>query len=151
MRTFKFYVVLYLAILGILLIVSCTTNDPVTPAPADIENQVQHATWRITSFIDSGRDETNHFTGFSFSFSSNSVVTAANGSTVHTGTWSVTDDQVNDDSPGIPDFTLFFNLTNDFSDLNEDWQVQSRSDTRIDLIHVSGGNGGTDYLTFTKI
>jgi hypothetical protein len=59
---------------------------------------------------------------------------------------------LNDDSPGSDmDFNIFFNLTNNFEDLNEDWHIVSQSSTRIELIHVSGGNGGTDTLTFERI
>jgi hypothetical protein len=39
---------------------------------------------------------------------------------------------------------------NDFEDLNDDWDIISRSSTKIELIDISGGNGGTDYLTFEK-
>lgn len=34
--------------------------------------------------------------------------------------------------------------------LSDDWDVLERTDTKIRLIDVSGGNGGTDYLTFEK-
>ena len=37
-----------------------------------------------------------------------------------------------------------------FEDLNDDWDFISQSSTKIELIDVSGGNGGTDYLTFEK-
>jgi hypothetical protein len=36
-------------------------------------------------------------------------------------------------------------------DLSDDWDILSYSATKIELIDVSGGNGGTDYLTFEKI
>ncbi|MEZ4988540.1 MAG: hypothetical protein R2795_26535 [Saprospiraceae bacterium] len=42
-------------------------------------------------------------------------------------------------------------MSNRFEELNEDWEIISQSDTRIELVHVSGGNGGTDYLTFERI
>ena len=130
---------------------SCTNDDPVSPTPTVIEDNVKSGTWRITSFIDSGKDETNHFTGYSFTFGSNGTLTATNGSTVHTGTWSITNGNSNDDSPDDEDFNIFFALANNFEDLNEDWHFISQSESKIELIHVSGGNGGTDSLTFEKI
>ena len=45
-----------------------------------IKTTAQSGTWQITSFIDSGIDETNHFTGYSFTFNSNGTLTATNGS-----------------------------------------------------------------------
>lgn len=35
-------------------------------------------------------------------------------------------------------------------ELTDDWDIISYSATKIQLIDVSGGNGGTDYLTFEK-
>ncbi|MEZ5069461.1 MAG: hypothetical protein R2751_00485 [Bacteroidales bacterium] len=55
-----------------------------------------------------------------------------------------------DDSPEDLHFHIFFSLSNDFEDLNDDWEILSHSATKIELVDVSGGNGGTDYLTFTK-
>jgi len=48
------------------------------------------------------------------------------------------------------DFNLNFNVTNNFQDLNDDWDFISQSETKIELIDISGGGGGTDYLTFVK-
>lgn len=35
-------------------------------------------------------------------------------------------------------------------ELTDDWDIISYTDTKIQLVDVSGGNGGTDYLTFEK-
>lgn len=53
-----------------------------------------------------------------------------------------------DDSQDDLDFN--FNLSNEFEDLSDDWDIISQSSTKIELIDVSGGNGGTDYLSFQK-
>ena len=47
-------------------------------------------------------------------------------------------------------FNLYFDLTNDFEDLNDDWDFISQSANKIELLDVSGGSGETDYLTFEK-
>jgi len=52
--------------------------------------------------------------------------------------------------PILPTNSAHKNLTNDFEDLNDDWDFISQSATKVELIDVSGGNGGTDYLTFEK-
>jgi len=64
----------------------------------------------------------------------------------------VTNSDSNDDSPDDNDldFNINFNLTNNFEDLNDDWDIISQSDTKIELTDVSGGNGGTDFLTFER-
>ena len=116
---------------------------------AQIENDVQSGTWRITSYVDSGQDETNDFNGYTFTFGSDGTLTAENGTNTMTGTWSVTDDSSR--SSDI-DFNIFFPVpdTNDFEDLNDDWDIVSSMSTKLELIDVSGGNGGTDTLTFEK-
>jgi hypothetical protein len=139
-----------LAILGIfslLLVLSCTKDNINI---AEVKSNVQAGTWRITKFIDSGKDETNYFTGYNFTFNSSGVLNANNGTNNYNGTWSITDSNSNDDSPNDLDFNIYFNLTNKFLDLNDDWDFISQSSTKIELIDVSGGNGGTDYLTFEK-
>jgi hypothetical protein len=41
--------------------------------------------------------------------------------------------------------------SSDFEDLVDDWDFISVSNTKIELIDISGGNGGTDYLTFERL
>jgi len=53
-------------------------------------------------------------------------------------------------SSGDIDFNIFFASPVDFSELSEDWDIITNSSSKIELIHVSGGNGGTDLLTFEK-
>lgn len=114
--------------------------------------------WRITSFIDSGNDETSNFNGYVFTFNQDGSLVAVNGNTTVTGTWSVIDDSSNssndDDgnSSDDDDFIIFFPVPpgNDFEDLNDDWDFVSVSATVISLIDISGGNGGTDTLVFQR-
>ena len=115
-----------------------------------IEGNLTSGTWRISKFIDSGEDETADFNGYDFTFGGSGVLTADNGNNTYTGTWSITKSSGDDDSSNDLDFNIFFDLTNQFEDLNDDWDFISESATRIELIDVSGGNGGTDYLTFQK-
>jgi hypothetical protein len=117
-----------------------------------IENQAESGTWQITSYIDSGQDETNDFSGYNFTFASNGTITATNGNNTETGTWSVTGSNSSSSSNDDIDFNIFFNVpdTNDFEDLNDDWDIISHSNNMIRLRDVSGGNGGTDTLTFEK-
>lgn len=142
-----------------LLSSTCSSDDDGGNFPGNnnvviqqIANQAQSGTWRVTSFIDSGQDETNDFNGYNFTFASDGTLTATNGSNSETGIWSVTDSNSNDDSNDDIDFNIFFNVpdTSDFEDLNDDWDIISHSDNRIQLRDVSGGNGGTDTLTFER-
>jgi len=146
------------AILTLSLIVTgCTSDDA-----AAIDNSVkieqiidaaESGTWHITRFIDSGNDETTNFSGYNFTFKNGGTLTATNGSNTFNGIWSVTeDDDSNDDSSNDNDidFNISFDTPPNFEELSEDWDIVSSNNSKIDLIHVSGGNGGTDTLTFTK-
>lgn len=124
---------------------------------SEVEDIAESGNWIITSFIDSGQDETNHFTGYTFTFAASGTLTATNGTTTMTGMWSITDsNSSNDDdsnSSDDVDFNIFFNVpdTNDFEDLNDDWDIDTYSSSTIKLMDISGGNGGTDILTFQKL
>lgn len=130
---------------------ACTNDSSNDLTPIVVENNVKSGQWRITSFIDSGNDETNHFTGYTFTFADNGSLTATNGGNTYTGNWSITDSNSNDDSPDDIDFNISFSAPDDFEELSEDWDIVSQSSSRIELRHVSGGNGGTDNLVFEKI
>lgn len=140
--------ILLITLFGIFSLSSCKKKDDKTKN--EITENIQSGSWRVTKFIDSGNDETNNFSGFNFTFNSSGQVTVSNGSTTHTGTWSISDSNSNDDSNDDLHFNLQFNLTNGFEDLNDDWDISSQSENKIELIDISGGNGGTDYLTFEK-
>lgn len=132
---------------------ACSSDDdsssPSNTTVEEVVNTVTSGTWRITSYIDSGNNETADFTGYNFTFGSTSLLTATNGTNTYEGTWSVTDD--NDDSPSDDiDFNILFSAPTAFVELSDDWDVVERTSTKIRLVDDSGGNGGTDYLTFEK-
>lgn len=153
MRHFQILLTMLISVSAIFTLASCSnsSDDNSGIQQTVVQNNVQSGDWRITSFIDSGKDETIHFNGYTFSFENNGTLSSTNGSVNYTGSWSVTSSNSNDDSPDSDlDFNIVFNLNNQFEDISEDWQIVSQSSTRIELIHISGGNGGTDYLTFER-
>ena len=133
---------------------TCSSDDSNSSSTTDttpIVNTVTQGTWRVTYYFDTDTDETSDFTGYNFTFGSSNVLTATNGTNTFTGSWSVTIDNSNDDSPSNDlDFNILFVSPANFEDLSDDWDIVSRTSTKIELIDVSGGNGGTDYLTFEK-
>ncbi|WP_222718677.1 hypothetical protein [Algoriphagus sp. AK58] len=131
-------------------VLSCEDDSKSSESEIDqISQDLGLGTWKITKFIDSGKDETSSFNGFLFTFNPNGSLVATNGVNTFTGTWSIVKDS-SDDSPDDLDFTIFFPVSTKFEDLNDDWDITSHSASKIELIDVSGGNGGTDYLTFQK-
>ena len=132
-----------LAILFMLLIVSCSTDDNSSSNNTNVQNIISQGTWRITQYNDSGTDELYHFTGYTFTFS-NGNITATKNTSIVTGTYSTgIDDNQNK-------LYLNFGSTVPFNKLNDDWHIVEETTTKIRLQDVSGGNGGTDLLTFEK-
>jgi hypothetical protein len=155
-RPFKLSIILMLTIT--LMSMQCSSDDENNPNDntaeiQDLTNTAQNGNWVITYFFDTDSDETSDYTGYEFTFGTNGVLTVSNGTNTYTGTWSVTDDSnSNDDSSSDDDidFNISFVSPPDFEELSDDWDVISYTSVKIELIDVSGGNGGTDYLTFEK-
>ena len=137
-------------VLLVISISSCSDDDDVNniQTQQQIENLVQSNNFVITNFIDSGNNETGHFRCYGFTFNSDGTLIANNGVNNYSGTWSITNSNSNDDSSNDLDFNINFPLNNEFEDLNDDWDIVSYNSNSIVLIDVSGGNGGTDNLTF---
>ena len=134
---------------AILTLTSCDDDDDGISATV-IEDNLEDGTWRITNYSDSGDNETDHFNNFIFNFDDTGVVTASNGNIIYPGTWSITDNDDDDNSLEDLDFHLTFVVPEDFAELTQEWEITSQSSTRVELRHVSGGGGGTDNLTFQK-
>ncbi|MEP2937377.1 MAG: hypothetical protein ABJM06_03205 [Gilvibacter sp.] len=159
----KFQAIVILIIYGLSFgLMSCSNDDENTndsnqsadQTIAQVEDTVEAGTWRISKYIDSGDDETNDYNGFSFSFNADGTLDATNDIMTVSGIWSVTDSSSNssDDSSDDDDvdFNIFFASPALFSELSDDWDILSRTASKLELKDVSGGNGGTDLLTFVK-
>lgn len=107
--------------------------------------------WEITYYFDD-TDETADYNGYILTFQEGGSVSATNGDTALTGTWSITDSDASDDSTdGSLEFNLFFANPDIFEELTDDWDILTYSNTKIELSDVSGGDGTTDFLTFEKM
>ena len=136
------------------LTLSCSSDDDSSSSGtaaiiAAIETNMESGNWRITYFFDSDQDETDHFTSYVFVFGNDGTLTASNAVGTHTGTWSVTNSSSRTTDDDV-DFNIAFSAPADFVELTDDWDVITYNSNRIELIDVSGGGGGTDYLTFEK-
>ncbi len=146
---------MFKSILPIALFIVTLTSCNKSKTQNNIQDDIQQGTWVVSSYIDNGNDETMDFTAFRFTFNQDGslqVMDLLSSSTNQfAGQWSITDSNSNDDSIDDLDFNVTFNVGNKLDDLTDDWDIVSQSETEIKLVDVSGGNGGTDYVTFTKI
>ena len=143
MKTTK-SIILAATILALVLNSCDKSNDPAAPVDSAASTLLQLGTWKVTMFNDSGNDETSNFLGFNLTFVSDGTVTAVKNTTTVNGIWNTGVDNNQNK------FILNFGTTNPFDELNEDWGILELTPDKIRLQHVSGGNGGTDLLTFEK-
>ena len=121
------------------------TNSNSTITTVNLAATASTGTWRITYYYDTDHEETSNYAGYAFTFAGGNVLTATQaGSPTVTGTWTTG----KDDSK--VKLILSFTTPASFSEISDDWHVTSRTDTKIVMTDVSGGNGGTDFLTFEK-
>lgn len=99
-------------------------------------------TWYISYFFDD-TDETSDYAGYNFIFNTNGTSKAIKNATTINGTWNTFVDS------GVNKLDLNFDGII-LDEIEDDWRIIEYSSTVIKLKDVSGGNGGTDYLTFTK-
>ncbi len=134
-----------LLVITVIAVSSCSKDDNSPADPSQTQDNVQSGTWRVTLYNDSGENRTSYFEGFSFTFNTNGTLSAVKGTVTHNGTYSVYRDS------GDTKFEITFQATSGpFEEISEDWRVITQSASKIELINISGGNGGTDYLTFEK-
>lgn len=140
-------IILFLTIAAMAAISSCTKDDNNSNnniTASNVSATVASGTWRVTYYWDTDHEETSNFSGYSFTFAGGNVLTAVSGGTTVTGTW-----QTGTDNSTVKLIISFASPAN-FAEISEDWHVLERTDTKIRLQHISGGSGGTDYLTFEK-
>ncbi len=129
---------------------SCSNDDDSSSNNqnvAQLQGAIVQGKWRVSNFVEDGNNQSHHFNGFAFTFSENGIVSATNGTTTVTGTW-ITSSSSSSGSK----FILSFNVSNGpFEEISEDWRIESTSASKIDLKHISGGDGSIDLLTFVKI
>ena len=133
--------------LAVVLFSSCQNTDDNSNTAINtttVSNTITTGSWRVTYYWDTDQEETSSFSGYSFVFGAGNVLTATKNGTAVTGTWST----LLDDS--VTKLVLNFATPADFEEISDDWHVVERTATKIRLQDVSGGNGGTDYLTFER-
>lgn len=123
------------------LITDCASNGG--GFPSDFEGILTSGSWNVTYFFDD-QDETSDFSGYVFTFETNNTAQAVSTSNTVNGNWNLT-------NSNTPDLNLFFGNNNPFDELDEDWDIIEATQDIIKLKHISGGNGGIDFLTFEKL
>lgn len=123
-----------LCLISAFFISACSRDNNNNGNPSD-------GTWRVTLFTDSGNDETSDFTGYTFVFGTNGVLTVS-GSSPKTGTWSQTSSDFNINLGDKSD------SNKPLGELTDDWDIISVSATEIKL--QDDNPASAEFLTFKK-
>jgi hypothetical protein len=143
--------------LSLVLLISCKKDDNSNnPAGTfvNITTDLPQSAWIVSYFFVNNVDITSNFSSFRFTFQSDGTVDAANDIFSETGTWRY-EDASNDsaDDDGIPDdeeLILQFSTNSLLDELSNNWHITSATSAEVELYDISGANGPSDYLTFTK-
>ncbi len=141
-------------LLIVITFTACTKDDGDGNGEVDaakLKETMAAGQWRISQYFDD-TDDTADYTGYIFTFNQSGVLSATNGSTALSGSWSVSDaDSDDDSSDGTVDFNIFFSSPDIFAELADNWDIVKLSATKLELKDVSGGDGSIDLLTFDKL
>ena len=108
----------------------------------DLGDIMEDGMWIVALYDEDGDNQTGDYNGYQLNFMEDGSVTAENGSQTINGTWS---------TDGDTEVTLEFGVQVPFDEFNDEWDIVEFDENRLELIDVSGGNGGTDTLVFEKL
>jgi hypothetical protein len=122
---------------------SCTSDNSENNSLISHENLIDsftnHEFFRISTFIEESNDKTDFFGQYTFSFSSNNVVTAELNSEITTGFYDIFVDD------GRIELRLLFPGNPQLNELNDDWYFISQTENTIKF------NDSGDIIEFIKL
>ena len=139
-----------LILLAIVVFASCSSDDDAgnvnTNEFEQIKTTLTQGEWMVSKLIDGQSDHTIDFESFVFTFREDGTVSAQNDLFTENGTWAY-----DNSSSSSEELVLQFSETTPFDEINDDWDIVSVTNSKIELSDVSGGNGDVELLTFTKL
>jgi hypothetical protein len=128
------------------LLFACSPKSTVQQVltPDMVISTLNSSTWKITWYVDSGKDETSDYVGALITFNTGGNLLGSQGLLSYPGTWASEYDD------NVVKLDMDFGGVNPFSKLNDDWRVLSRTENEIKLSSESGGGSGIDYLTLVR-
>jgi hypothetical protein len=100
--------------------------------------------WIISFYFDRNKNETSDYSGFSFDFGEDGVLSANSSEGNYEGAWR----KGSDDSK--EKLIISFASPERLKEMSDDWEILTESDDLIKLKHKSGGDGHESFLTFER-
>ncbi len=139
-------------VLAITVFAACSSDDDSgnvnTTEFEQIKTTLPQGEWEITKLIDGQSDHTAAFKSFVFNFKEDGTVIATTDLFTEPGTWAYDNSS---SSSSSEELLLQFSENDPFDVINDDWDIVSVTNSKIELSDISGGNGDVKLLTFTKL
>lgn len=138
-----------LALTSLIMFWSCSRTDDnnVTPSGSNGTAGQVIGDWKVTSYFDSGKDETDNYSGYSFTFSANGALSASHTAGSFAGTWQIGNKSSDDDNSSSR-FLITIAGNKQMEDLAHNWLIVSIDDTTIRL--ADDNPASMEEITFTK-
>ncbi|MEM0517084.1 MULTISPECIES: hypothetical protein [Aequorivita] len=137
-------------LLALVVFASCSSDDDsgnaISTEFEEIKTTLPQGEWMISKLIDGEEDNTMAFESFKFTFNEDGTVVAKNDLFTENGTW-----VYDNSSSSSEELVLQFGQTTPFDEINDDWDIISVSNIKVELSDISGGDGEIELLTFTKL
>lgn len=121
-------------LVALLALVSCSKKSDDNQLTGGSGNKTEQVSgeWVVSTYFDSGKDETSNYSGYSFTFSIDGGLFAKNGSSSFSGSWRIGDTSSDDDNSSNR-FVMNIQGNKQMDDLTHDWLIVSISGTQISL------------------
>ena len=127
------------AFFSAIILASCSKSDS-TDSSTDLsvkKGDVSTGSWKVTQYLDSGKDETNNYSSYSFDFNTDGTVFASNGTTDFSGTWNLISGSNSSTSSSSDDISSRLTITitgnKQMEDISKKWLVLKITETEISL------------------
>ena len=135
---------IYIILLAIAVTATACKKDEDPLSPGNTSSTLTSGTWKVSYYYDKDKDETSHYSIYTFEFLNDGDLRIVGTRSEHTGSWSTYN------SDGYSKMNINAGSTDPLSDLNDDWKIIENSDSKIKLEDQSG-DGSMEYLDFEKI
>jgi len=110
---------------------SCSKSNDNNPGTTNNTQTDQvSGNWTVIYYLDSGKDETSDYNGYTFDFKTGDVLQAANGLNTFTGSWRI-GDRSSDDDNSSNKLVIMITGNKAMDDLQDDWLIVKLTGTEI--------------------
>ncbi|MFD1551114.1 hypothetical protein DNU06_04050 [Putridiphycobacter roseus] len=143
-----FKLIIPFTLLALCLVSSCQKNKSEN-VQKQIKSNLLDGIWKISKYNDDGKNKTEDFADYDFTFLENGTVHAATTDHHYLGDWMVAIDAEAENSDD-PTFNIHFADTTDLYVLDEDWYLLSQTGIKMEWMVIISKSGDTDFLTISK-